>query len=118
MTLRSALAQRDVNLEIVVVDDGSQDDTDKMVAAFGDPRSAWCATSRRAARAALAIEASRRPEDSGSPFSTTMTCGHRTNSPAVTGAARTGREWAYTGDIVVDGELRILTAHHLHLPRS
>ena len=38
MTLRSVLVQRDIDFEIVVVDDGSEDDTDKMVASFGDPR--------------------------------------------------------------------------------
>lgn len=37
-TLRSALAQRDVALEVVVVDDGSDDDTPATLARLADPR--------------------------------------------------------------------------------
>ena len=74
------------------------------------PGSGWFATSRRGARAALAIAASRRPEEPGSPFSTMMTYGRRTNSHASCRPCRsTRREWAYTGDVVVDGELRIVS---------
>ena len=70
---------------------------------------AWCATSRRGARAALAIEGSRRPEAYGSLFSTMTTSGRRTNSAASCRRCwDTRREWAYTGDVVVDGEFRIL----------
>jgi len=38
LTLRSILNQRDVDLEVVVVDDGSTDDVGPVVAAFGDQR--------------------------------------------------------------------------------
>jgi glycosyltransferase involved in cell wall biosynthesis len=37
-TLRSALRQRDVELEIIVVDDGSTDDTPDFLRSVGDPR--------------------------------------------------------------------------------
>jgi glycosyltransferase involved in cell wall biosynthesis len=37
-TLLGILASRDVDLEVVVVDDGSTDDTQRCVAALGDPR--------------------------------------------------------------------------------
>jgi glycosyltransferase involved in cell wall biosynthesis len=38
VTLRSVLHQRDVELEVIVVDDGSSDDTAAVVAGLGDPR--------------------------------------------------------------------------------
>jgi glycosyltransferase involved in cell wall biosynthesis len=38
MALRSVLAQRDVDLEVIVVDEASEDDTRSMIAALGDPR--------------------------------------------------------------------------------
>jgi glycosyltransferase involved in cell wall biosynthesis len=38
LTLRSVLWQREVDLEVVVVDDGSRDDTAAVVAGFGDGR--------------------------------------------------------------------------------
>ncbi len=38
MTLRSALAQRDVDFEVIVVDEASTDDTPAVIASFGDAR--------------------------------------------------------------------------------
>ncbi|HEU5257564.1 MAG TPA: glycosyltransferase family 2 protein, partial [Vicinamibacterales bacterium] len=38
LTLRSVLAQRDVNFEVIVVDEASSDDTPAVIASFGDPR--------------------------------------------------------------------------------
>jgi glycosyltransferase involved in cell wall biosynthesis len=38
LTLKTVLWQRGVELEVIVVDDGSTDDTDRMVQALGDPR--------------------------------------------------------------------------------
>ena len=38
MTLRSALAQRDVHFEVIVVDEASTDDTPAVIASLGDPR--------------------------------------------------------------------------------
>jgi glycosyltransferase involved in cell wall biosynthesis len=41
VTLRSVLAQRDVDLQVVVIDDGSSDATPDVLAAVGDPRLRW-----------------------------------------------------------------------------
>jgi glycosyltransferase involved in cell wall biosynthesis len=38
MTLRSVLAQRDVEFEVIVVDEASSDDTPAVIKSFGDPR--------------------------------------------------------------------------------
>ena len=38
MTLRSVMWQRDVAMEVIVVDDASSDETEAVVAARGDPR--------------------------------------------------------------------------------
>ena len=38
VTLRSALAQRDVELEVIIVDEGSTDDTPAVIASLGDSR--------------------------------------------------------------------------------
>ena len=38
LTLRSVVMQRDVDLEVVVVDEASGDDTPAVIASFGDPR--------------------------------------------------------------------------------
>jgi glycosyltransferase involved in cell wall biosynthesis len=109
MTLRSALAQRDVNLEIVVVDDGSQDETYKMVTDLGD------------ARIRLVRNESPRGESGARNRGLEQTRGmwvaflddddlwapDKLNRQLQV-LLDTRREWAYTGDVLVDGELRIL----------
>ena len=109
-TLRSALAQRKVNLEIVVVDDGSQDDTEKMVAGLGDPRIRLVRNdSPRGESGARnrGLEETRGvwvafldDDDLWAPDKLDR---------QLQALWDTRREWAYTGDIVVDGEFRILS---------
>jgi glycosyltransferase involved in cell wall biosynthesis len=109
-TLRSVLAQHDVNLEIVVVDDGSQDDTDKMVARLGDPRIRLvrneCPRGESGARN-RGLEETRGiwvafldDDDLWAPNKLAR---------QLSALQGTRREWAYTGDVVVDGELRIVS---------
>ena len=110
MTLRSVLVQRDIDFEIVVVDDGSEDDTDKMVASFGDPRIRLVRNeSPRGESGARnrGLEETRGlwvafldDDDLWAPDKLARQL-HALHA--------TGREWAYTGDIIVDSELRILS---------
>ena len=44
VTLRSALAQRGIDFEIIVVDEASSDDTQAVIGSFNDPPSAQSAT--------------------------------------------------------------------------
>jgi glycosyltransferase involved in cell wall biosynthesis len=109
-TLRSALAQRGVNLEIVVVDDGSQDETDRMVVGLGDarirlvrnesPRGESGARNRGLEETRGVWVAFLDDDDLWAPDKLNR---------QLQALRDTGREWAYTGDIVVDGELRILS---------
>ena len=46
LTLRSVFAQRDVSLEVIVVDDFSTDDTPEVLATFADPRLSVIRTTR------------------------------------------------------------------------
>jgi glycosyltransferase involved in cell wall biosynthesis len=110
MTLRSVLAQRDVNLEIVIVDDGSRDDTDKMVASLSDPRIRMVrnesprgesgARNRGLQEARGVWVAFLDDDDLWAPDKLDR---------QLQALRDTRREWAYTGDIVVDGEFRIVS---------
>lgn len=109
-TLRSVLAQRDVNLEVVVVDDGSQDETDEMVAGLGDPRI------RLVRNAAPRGESGARNRGLEETRGVWVAFLDDDDLWAPDKLARqlqalhdTGREWAYTGDVVIDSELRILS---------
>jgi glycosyltransferase involved in cell wall biosynthesis len=109
MTLRSALAQRAVPLEIVVVDDGSQDDTYEMVTHLGDPRVRLMrnesprgesgARNRGLSEAGGIWVAFLDDDDLWAPDKLNR---------QLQALLETGREWAYAGDIVIDGELRIV----------
>jgi glycosyltransferase involved in cell wall biosynthesis len=109
LTLRSVLWQRDVDLEVVVVDDGSSDDTAAMVAGLDDPRvrlvrhataqGVSAARNRGIAEARGAWVAFLDDDDLWAPDKLARQLG----------AARgSGRAWAYAGAVSVDGELRIV----------
>jgi glycosyltransferase involved in cell wall biosynthesis len=109
LTLRSVVWQQGVELEVVVVDDGSSDDTAQVVASFGDPRlrlvrhdrsqGVSAARNRGIAEATGSWVAFLDDDDLWAP--------DKLASQLQT-ARDTGRTWVYTGEVSVDQHLRIL----------
>jgi glycosyltransferase involved in cell wall biosynthesis len=108
-TLRTVLAQKPVDLEVVVVDDGSTDDT-AAVAAAADSRVVVCRNSRAAgvstARNRGIAEARGEwiafcdDDDLWSPNKLAL---------QLRAAEEADAEWAYGGDVNVDANLRVLS---------
>jgi glycosyltransferase involved in cell wall biosynthesis len=109
LTLRSVLWQREVDLEVVVVDDGSSDDTAAMVAGLGDPRvrlvrhptalGVSAARNRGIAEARGVWVAFLDDDDLWAPDKLAM---------QLRAARGSGRAWAYAGAVNVDRELRVV----------
>ena len=109
LALRSVLSQRGVNIEIVVVDDGSRDDTYEMVRRLADPRVRLVrnespkgesgARNRGLAEARGSWIAFLDDDDLWAPDKL---------SRQLQAVLQTGREWAYGGEVMIDSELRIL----------
>jgi glycosyltransferase involved in cell wall biosynthesis len=109
LTLHSVLWQRGVDLEVVVVDDGSTDDTAETVAGLADPRIRLVrhdtAQGVSAARNRGITEAHGRwvafldDDDLWAPDK--LAC-------QLEAARGTGRAWVYTGAVNVDQDLRVL----------
>jgi len=108
LTLRSVLSQRGVDLEVVVVDDGSTDDVAAVVAAFGDQRirlirhdrSTGVSTARNhgAEVARGAWLAFCDDDDLWSPHKLAR---------QLAAAAATGRTWSYGGAVFINSTQRI-----------
>jgi glycosyltransferase involved in cell wall biosynthesis len=108
-SLRSVLGQKNVDLQVIVVDDGSTDDTNDILTALDDPRIVLLRHDRprgvSAARNHGAEEATGDwvafidDDDLWSPYKL---------SRQLQAARATGRTWVYTGCVNVDDTLRIL----------
>lgn len=111
LTLRTILAQRDVDLQVVVVDDGSTDGTSEMVSRFEDRRvrlirherasGVSIARNHGAAEARGAWLAFCDDDDLWAP-------GKLTHQLAA--ASETDRKWAYAGAVRIDAQHRIMSA--------
>ena len=109
LTLHAVLRQRDVDLEAIVIDDGSTDDTAEMLAEVSDPRvrairhgsSRGVSASRNdgAAEAQGEWVAFVDDDDLWAPEKLAL---------QVEAADTTGRPWVYTGSVNVDDQGRIV----------
>jgi len=109
LTLRAVLRQHDVDLEVVVVDDGSTDDTAAMVTGLEDGRLRLLRHDRsRGVSAArnTGIGAARGgwvafcdDDDLWAPDKLAL---------QLKAAARDGRHWVYAGDVEIDDRLRVV----------
>jgi glycosyltransferase involved in cell wall biosynthesis len=109
LTLRSVLWQHDVDLEVIVVDDGSTDDTAQVVAGLGDPRirrvhhptpqGVSAARNRGIAEATGDWVAFVDDDDLWAPDKLTR---------QLQAARDTGRTWAYAGAVKVNIDQRMV----------
>ncbi len=109
-TVRSVLSQRDVDLEVIVVDDASSDDTAAVVDSFADHRLAMirkatpsgpgAARNEGAARAAGEWIGFIDDDDVWAPDKLAR---------QVAAAQQAGRLWAYTGAVTIGGGFEILS---------
>jgi glycosyltransferase involved in cell wall biosynthesis len=109
LTLHSALWQRSVDLEVVVVDDGSSDDTAQVVAGLADPRvrlvrhdrpqGGSAARNRGIAEARGEWVAFLDDDDLWAPDKLAR---------QLQAARYSGRTWVYAGEVSMDQRLRIL----------
>ncbi len=110
-TLRAVLAQRDVELEVVVVDDGSSDGTGDVIASFADAR-----TQHLRHSLPQGVSQARNAGISASTGHWISFCDDDDVwapdklSEQIASARRSGRDWAYCGVVNVDVALHPVSA--------
>jgi len=119
LTLGSVLRQRDVDLEVIVVDDGSSDNTADVVAGLGDarirvvrhdtPQGVAAARNRGIAEAAGRWVAFLDDDDLWAPDKLAR---------QLQAAHQTGRDWVYTGAVRIDAGQRIISGRPPPDPRE
>lgn len=109
LTLQSVLWQRDVDLEVVVVDDGSTDDTAEAVAGLHDAR---VRIVRHATPQGVAAARNRGAAEARAEWITFLDDDDLWGPDKLARQLRAAREagcsWAYTGAVSVDDDLKVL----------
>ena len=110
-TLRSLLAQRDVDLDVIVVDDGSTDSTSSVVVGFHDGRLRTVHNAE-----AQGVSHARNRGIAGATGEWVSFCDDDDVwapdklAQQLTSARRLGRDWAYCGVVNIDENLRPVSA--------
>jgi glycosyltransferase involved in cell wall biosynthesis len=109
LTLQSVLWQRDVDLEVVVVDDGSTDDTAEAVAGLRDAR---VRIVRHQSPQGVAAARNRGAEEATAEWITFLDdddlWAPDKLARQLQAAREAGRSWSYTGAVSIDDELKVL----------
>ncbi len=109
LTLRSVLWQRDVDLEVVVVDDGSTDDTAEVVAGLHDAR---VRIVRHETPQGVAAARNRGAEEATAEWITFLDDDDLWAPDKLARQLQVAREagcsWVYTGAVSIDDELKVL----------
>jgi glycosyltransferase involved in cell wall biosynthesis len=107
--LRSVLWQREVSLEVIVVDDGSNDDTGAVVTAVDDPRVGLLRHDRSQGLSASRNHGAQEAKGEWLAFiDDDDLWAPRKLSGQIQAANASGRTWVYTGCVNVDDGLTIL----------
>jgi glycosyltransferase involved in cell wall biosynthesis len=116
-TLRTVLWQRNVDLEVVVVDDGSSQDVSAVLASFGDARVRLIRHDKPTGVSRARNHGASEARGSWLAFCDDDDLWAPDKLASQLAAARSAnRSWAYAGAIHVDGDLRVLSAAALPDP--